>query len=172
VDQEIDKTAQEWIEVLQTLPADLPEIHINHYYVMALSQEGTHILKDAQFMRDKMEKNPIKIEGKIYILKGLLAGLDISDNFSRLDLNIYVVHSLNNCIFRSNHADTFMKISSLEEKGHIKKSRKNEKKGERKVLYYEGGHDIATVRKICSRINNNISCRKVPVFCKRWLLIL
>jgi len=142
VDQEINNTAQEWIQVLQTLPAELPEIHINHYYVMALSQEGTHILQDAVFMREKVEKNPIKIEGKIYILKGLMSGLDLTDTFSKLDLNIYVVHSLNNCIFRSNNADLFMKIST-QDKG-MKKRIKNEKKGERKVLYYEGGHDIST----------------------------
>jgi len=143
VDKEIETTAQEWITVLKGLPADIPEIHFNHYYVMALNQEGTQLLKDENFLKEKIERNPIKIDGKIHLLKGLIESLDISDNFKRLDLNVVIVHSLNNCIFRSNHAEIFMQQVTKQDLSPRRKL-KQEKKGERKIFFYEGGHDIFT----------------------------
>ena len=144
VEKEIESTAQEWIGVLKGLPSDIPEIHFNHYYVMALNQEGAQLLKDENFLKEKIQLNPIKIDGKIHLLKGLIESLDISDNFKRLDMNVYVVHSLNNCIFRSNNAELFMQ-TVMRQEFSPKRKLKQERKGERKVFFYEGGHDIATV---------------------------
>lgn len=140
VDEAIEKMGREWIETLQGLPNDIPEIHFNHYYVMALNQESALRMRNAKLMQAQIEINPIKIEGKIYILRGLIESLDISDLFKRVDLNVYVVHSLNNCIFRSNNAEMF-----IQRKPKEGKRSKNEKKTTRKLVYYEGGHDIATV---------------------------
>lgn len=142
VEKDIETAVVDWIDTLKGLPNDIPEIHFNHYFVMALNQQGVQMIKDENFMKFKMEMNPIKIEGKIFILRGMLDSLDISNNFRRLDLNVYAVHSLNNCIFRSNNAELFMEVLPEEE---TEKKHLRTKKGIRKLLYYEGGHDIATV---------------------------
>ena len=134
---------KEWIDMLQSFPSDLPEIHFNHYYVMALTQQGMEMIKDKEFMRSKIEINPIRLEGKLFILKGLLESLDLLPNLSKLDLNVYVVHALNDCVFRSNNAELFMQTKFQQKNSLAKKQR--EKKGTRKLFYYQGGHDVATV---------------------------
>jgi len=168
IDADIQKTCEEWINSYTNVPNDVPEVHLAHYYVMSMIQEKTTLLLDKDWLEKKVEMNPIKIEGRLFILKGMLESRSIKKKFADIQTPIYAIHSLHNYIVKSSHAEEIVNIktpqiepestnninSTLDPKlsKFGQKASENlppspsKQKETRKLFYYLGGHDIIDVR--------------------------
>jgi len=49
-----------------------------------------------------MEVNPILLDGRISIIKGVLESNSMKDRFERIPINALIIHTLKNCVVNIN----------------------------------------------------------------------
>ncbi len=68
IDSTLETTLTKSYEVFESCPAILVELPYNYYSVIVNSQEVSR-----EALKQKIEMNPIKIEGRLSLIKGQLA---------------------------------------------------------------------------------------------------
>lgn len=85
----------------------LPELPYNYFSIIVNSRECAK-----EEIVEKMEKNPIKLSGRICLINLFLHSYSVSEKFQHIPVSMEVYHSLKNCVVNISHVDNLLKYIS------------------------------------------------------------
>ena len=121
------------IETFENSPEELPELSYDYYLRLTCTSRPC----DLKTLKDKINKNPITTQARIFILKGCFESVNCSAKIQTCKIPLFIIHSLQNSLVRVSQVDIWNKF---DEKKDVKIGLKM-----RTCAYIDGGHDIIEV---------------------------
>ena len=131
IDQIIIRTIHDSLQILEDMNSDIPELPFQYFYNLFQSQRLSQ-----NELQDLILNNPINIEGRTKILNGCLSSINIRKDLANLEIDMMIVHSIDNALVHVGHVDIFN--NTAEEK--YDKKYQLESVYRRDIKLIKGGH--------------------------------
>ena len=135
IDELLLKTVNEMIDIFKEAPAHITELPFEFYSFLVHSKK-----QKPQQIKEQIAQNPITMEGRLCILNGCLNSLNVRRKIPSLQINMSLVHSLNNCFVDISHVDVITNM--LDERFGVRKNAIVEVTFKKKTHFIEGGHAV------------------------------
>ncbi|KRX11010.1 hypothetical protein PPERSA_03068 [Pseudocohnilembus persalinus] len=123
-------------------PDSMPELPFSFHSIFVNS-----IQLEEEVIKSKMEINPIKVQGRVAILKGILESIPMGDRFQRIPIKVQIVHTLKNSYININESDKlsiYTKNDDINSKNnsHANRIKQETRNISRTKQYIDGGHSL------------------------------